>query len=395
MTRRINFPSITGFTLFVAAFCMANILLNIINHRFFLSDFKVYYLASGALVSGDPVYLHAFGLGSGFYKYSPVILYLFLPSAMLPFPVAAVIHFIVLSFACWYSFILIREILTGYFFPGPIRREGLLLGLSFCCVMIHLVRELYLGNINILLLVLCLLALRSFLRGRYYEGSVMFGIVLLAKPFFLILILPLLFRKIYRSLAGLTAVILAGLAVPFLADPRHAMYLYSGWARTMVLHDTGFPGKNSIGYIISFYFRTGLPAFAGYIIIAAAGLLAILLIMKNRSAESGRNGSYGSARDLAYEWFFLLALIPCLVKTDSEHFLATAPLLAFVIYYIGVGKRYWPVPFLIILLFFFGANSMDLLGRSLSDRFFNMGLLGVSNLLIILLSYVVFRMRDA
>jgi hypothetical protein len=47
-----------------------------------------------------------------------------------------------------------------------------------------------------------------------------------------------------------------------------------------------------------------------------------------------------------------------------------------------------------ILIFFYGANSQDVLGKEFSYHLFSMGLIGLSNLLLILLAgliYVDFR----
>ena len=86
----------------------------------------------------------------------------------------------------------------------------------------------------------------------------------------------------------------------------------------------------------------------------------------------------------------LLALIPNLFRTNSEHFLSTAPLLAFIVFFIASRKKFWLIPVMVVLIFFYGANSTDLLGRDLSDRLFSMGLLGLSNLLLIALGCRVF-----
>jgi uncharacterized membrane protein len=82
------------------------------------------------------------------------------------------------------------------------------------------------------------------------------------------------------------------------------------------------------------------------------------------------------------------------MKTDTEHFLASIPIITFVIYYIAVSRRFWLIPVMVILIFFYGANSQDILGKDFSYRLFSMGLIGISNLLLILmvlLLYLDFR----
>ncbi|MEI6456446.1 MAG: hypothetical protein WCO93_09170, partial [bacterium] len=63
-----------AFVLFLTAFIFENI-----NGRFWLNDFKVYYMAAKALLTGNQVYDLPFGEPSGYYKYSPFVLFFFFP----------------------------------------------------------------------------------------------------------------------------------------------------------------------------------------------------------------------------------------------------------------------------------------------------------------------------
>ena len=383
---------LSGFTVFVAVVCILNLVLNTINGRFWLSDFKVYYMAAKNLLSGGQVYLLSFSDGSGFYKYSPFTLFFFLPYCIFNYTVASIIHFFILSFSFWYTFLIIRKILTDFFAKGSAKHEGLLLSLSFFCILLHLVRELYLGNINIVLLLLCALALRDYLSGKPFWGSILFGIVLLTKPFFLILIIPLIFRKQWKALLWLSLILITGLLLPFLfPGPEKSFILYSAWIKTMLIHDQGFPGMNSLVYILQYYFSRELPYYVEYIIILIAGTAVSFFILMNLRKEhkSLKMKEYAN-RNFIFEWFIILALIPNLVKTDSEHFLNSAPILIFIIYYIGTTRKYWLIPVMIILIFCYGGNSTDLLGKTLSMNLFSMGLLGISNIFIIFLSFFLY-----
>ena len=54
-----------GFTLLVAVLCLLTLALNMINGRFHLGDFMVYYTAAQKLAAGEQVYLVSFYTGSG------------------------------------------------------------------------------------------------------------------------------------------------------------------------------------------------------------------------------------------------------------------------------------------------------------------------------------------
>jgi hypothetical protein len=384
--------SLTGFTIFMGITCILNILFNTINNRFGMADFKVYYMAADELISGGQVYMHSFHLKSGFYKYSPVILVFFIPFCLLNLRVASVIYFTILCLAVWYFFIIIRKFLQRYFFTGRVKYENLWLSLALLCIMSHLVRELYLGNINILVVLLSSLAILSYISGKNRTGSIFLGIVILAKPYYLILILPLILRKKWKALSSLAVTILSGLLLPFLFyGPSRSITLYQDWLKSILIHKQEFPGRNSLDYIIRYNFFPQLPGYAEYIFVFLACILAAWFILSNLRKEKKSADSPGySNMNILFEWFLLIALLPNLIKTDWVLFLATAPLITFMIFSIAVQKKYLLIPLLILFVFFYGANSDDLMGRGLSKTLFNMGLIGLGNLLLIMLSLILF-----
>ena len=382
---------LTGFTIFVIILCLLNLLINNINGRFFVSDFKVYYLAAKNLIAGGNVYFIAFGEDSGFYKYSPLTLMFFLPYTLLNLKAAAIIHFCILSIAYWYSFLLIRKMFKDYFFT-QVNREGWLLSLAVISTMIFLVKELYLGNINILLIMLLLIALTNLTSGKEWKGAVILGLVVLTKPFFLLLILPLMLRKKFRALMIMSITILAGFLIPFLfLGINRGLALHLDWFKTVLGHSSDFPSLNSIDYLLKRYFFPGLPGYFEYFIILSGGLLSIWFIISNLRQEkkSGNEEKTGKA-NFIFEWFIIMAMIPNITKTDTEHFLASIPIITFIIYYISVKRKYFLSPVMVVLIFFYGANSQDLLGAEFSKRLFYMGLIGFSNLLLIVMSLILF-----
>jgi hypothetical protein len=382
----------TGFTVFVLILCLLNPVINIINGRFFVSDFKVFYLAAKNLLAGEKVYMIAFGLDSGFYKYSPMTLLMFVPYTIFNFKTAAIIHIIILSFCYWYSYILTRKILATWFFP-EVKNEGWILSLAVICTLIFLVRELHLGNINILLILLCLLALNNILTGKQGTTGVLLGIVLLAKPFFLILILPLALRKKIRTLIWIAITLSAGIVIPFfILGFQRSFMMYMDWMKTILMHGSNYPSMNSIDYLLHYYLFSDLAGYVQYLIIIAAGILAGWFVMINIRREKIENEAKGlEERNFIIEWFLLLSLIPDVMKTDTEHFLASIPIITFIIYYIAVTRRFWLIPVMVILIFFYGGNSQDALGREFSSQLFSMGLIGISNLLLILLTLFLYR----
>ncbi|HTX88700.1 MAG TPA: glycosyltransferase family 87 protein [Bacteroidales bacterium] len=381
-----------GFTLFASLLFILIFTFENINGRFWLTDFDVYYQAARALVKGEPVYFTVFDQGSGIYKYSPVILYFFLPYTILPYKIAAILHFIVLCVSFWYSFILIKRILDRYLFAGSTKREGLLLSAAFVCVLIHLVKELHLGNINSLLLMLSLASLTNLLEKKPWRAGILFGLILLTKPFFVLLALPLLVRRYWKTLGGTALALAAGFLLPALhLGWTRNWALHLDWFRTMLYHADTYLGINTLFYFLKHHLFPGMEGYYQYVLLVLAGLLALAFILRNLQKEKKNGDQAGiKAADFSMEWLLLIAIIPNVFKTDSEHFLASAPLIAFIIYYISRKKLFWFIPVLVVLIFFYGANSTDLLGTDFSNKLYFMGLIGLSNLAMALFALVFF-----
>lgn len=382
-----------GLALFIGVVTLLTFTLNMINGRFWLADFRVYYGAAQQWLAGGQVYLVSYDSGSGFYKYSPTLLCFFLPYTIFSYKVASVIHFFILGAAFFYTFVVIRDLLKTYLFPGQVKHEGLLLILSFIPVLIHFSREMYLGNLNIVMLFLCCLSIRFYLADRPWAGSLLLGLVILTKPFFLILLLPLLLRRKWKAMTTLAMVITAGLLLPFLfAGQAKGMELYSGWFKIILDHEADYPGLNSVDYLLRYYLFPDLPAWFSFFTILAAGLMAAWFILHNVWQENATNGGgRQSSPNFLFEWFLLMAVLPNLLKTDWVQFLLSAPIITYMVYYISVRKKYLLIPLLVFVLLFFSANSDDLLGRELSHRILVMGTMGISNILLLAIAFCLYQ----
>lgn len=378
--------SLFAWIVFILIFTIENI-----NGRFWLNDFRVYYGAADAMVHGQPFYGIPFGLDSGLYKYAPVILFLFAPSGLVPFYIACILHFIFLSLCIWFSFLLIRRIMNVWVFVKKIPNEGLMLSLAFAGICIHLVRELHLGNINSLLLLLSCLTLLCLLEKKNTAAGILFGLILLFKPFFIFLIIPVILRKRWGAVIALCGALTAGLILPALAfGIAGNISIHREWVTNLLSHNEGYESYQSLFSVIRNNIFPGIPGYFQYIVFIAGGLFAVVLAGLNLRRERKITGEAGAGADLAMEWFIILALIPSLVKTDTEHFMATAPLLVFLFYYLSSEKKLLPAMILAVLLFFFGGNSTDLLGRDLSDTLFRAGMTGIANLLIIAMTLIIY-----
>lgn len=381
-----------GFGLFAGLVILLTFVLNLINNRFGLADFRVYYTAAQQLASGGEVYLVSFNEGSGFYKYSPFILNFFLPYTLLSFKFASVIHFFILGGAWIYTFILTFSLLRKHIFSGSIQHENLLLILSFIAVLVHFTREMSLGNINILMLLLCCLAIKNFLKGRAYTGGLFLGLAILTKPFYVLLLIPLLIRGQWRSLAGVILVVVAGLFLPFLyLGLGRAYSLNYSWIKTILNHNNEYPGMNSIDYLLRYYLFPSMSQVLSYLSVVILICFVVIFIYTNIHREENQaEGSRYPSDTVLFEWFLLLSILPSLLKTDWVQFLSSAPLIMFIIFHIHLQKKYLLILPMVFLLLFFSANSEDLLGRPLSIKLLEMGVMGLTNLFLIGFAMLLF-----
>ena len=124
-----------------------------VNSRFWLNDFKVYYLAMKNFFNGESIYGVPFGLESGYYKYSPAALIPFGIFYFIPFKIAAIIYYSLVSFFIFFIFRNTYNIIAKLF-KFEINLSYIVLLLSFLIVINHIYRELHLGNVNAFLLLI-------------------------------------------------------------------------------------------------------------------------------------------------------------------------------------------------------------------------------------------------
>jgi len=382
---------LNGFTIMVILICLITLILNKINGRFQLGDFKVYYTAAVNLITGKPVYLVSFYTGSGFYKYSPATLLLFVPYTIFNFNTAAVIHFTLLGATYIYTFFIIGKLIRVWFSKSGIDHLNRLLSVSFVCILLHFTREMYLGNINIILLMLMCLSLMKLLQEEDRWSGFFMGLAVLAKPYLLLLMIPLVLRKKMRALSALCMTIAGGLIMPFIyPGPVRGFGLYADWIKTILNHQDDFPGRTSLDYVAGLLFPS-TTAWGYWLIPLLLIAIAIILIINNIKVEKQLQTD-NSFRDMniAFEFFLLLALIPNLIRSDWVILLFSAPLITFMVFYIAGSRRYGLIPLMILILFCYSANSDDLLGRQLSHTILESGLMGVSNFLLLVTAMVMF-----
>lgn len=384
----------------IVLFAMAVLLLaaELINGRFWLNDFRVYYDSAHALLHGEPLYGVPHGLSSGFFKYAPITAMLFVPGALLPFTIAAVVHFVLIVLAFMSSIGIADRLVRTHVLAGKQAAYPPLF-LALIVVAVHLHRELHLGNINVLVLWLLLAGLDRLLSGRLAGAGALIGLAILAKPHFVVLLPLLALRGYSRAMLTSVVTVLIGLALPMLLLGASASWnLHAEWLGEMAKHNaslfyTGGDSYNNVDTLYSILHRALLHHFNAHpgniealLILAgvAAAFGALVLWDRRREREVDTASSH-----LVQEYFLLLAIVPSITLTDTNHFLLSAPLVLLILHHLLPRSRWkWLGAASIPAFLAYGGNWGDALGP-FSDRLVHFGALGIGNIMLIALGGLV------
>jgi len=190
--------------------------MELINHRFWLSDFEVYYKAATRIahsqnlyqISADDYYI---------FKYSPTSAIYFIPFIILPIAIAKYSYWILLTVMIVAGFRLSLIILKPSLFTNQnVKSINTVTLLATLILAIHFLRELHLGQVNYLLLFLFITALYFYKNQKRIGFSLILAINIFIKPFTLIFVPYLILKKKYTELFLFAGFCLVLFLLPFL-----------------------------------------------------------------------------------------------------------------------------------------------------------------------------------
>ncbi len=391
MRRWNHFPD--RYTIVFALVALLLFVLELVNGRFWLNDFRVYYDSAQNILHGQPLYGVSHGLDSGIFKYAPAIALLYVPLALLPYAVAASIQYLGIVAAFIGASLLADRLIRTHLLnakPGtyaPLFLMGLV-------VVVHLHRELHLGNVNVMLLWLLLFALDRLLAGRRILGGALIGLVILTKPHFVVLLPLLLLRREWKVMGLAAATVVAGLMLPVLfLGVLESGRLHSEWLGEMAKHNasliyTGGENYNAVNTIYSFLHRAVFDHFVAPSGTETSAMLGAIVLAFGALVLWNLRRSTASA--FVFEYLLLIALVPSITLTDTEHFLLALPLVVFVMHHlVPSSDPRWLIVLAVPILFGYGGNWEDALGPA-SDWMIHHGVLGIANFGLLLLSVFLF-----
>jgi hypothetical protein len=228
-------------------------------------------------------------------------------------------------------------------------------------------------------MLLCL-GFQKMLEGDFILPGFLIALAIFIKPYLIILIIPLFFHKKIKFIWSLSLWIgfLFFLPITFLGSNKfiqlnqkwiheifqHGAYLYSNHTFTSLIRNYITLQLNEHSHM---YFLLGL------IFIYT---LVYLITLKKYSAISEKNNQ----KALIFSYFILLAIIPNVLITDTEHFLYSTPIILFSIYSLYSNHNTKLRIAFVIFSILYAMNSPDILGKFLSAKFEDLGILGMANL---------------
>ena len=368
--------------------CLAYYALETFNGRAQMADFRVYYDAANAFLNDTQLYGKAFGVSSGFYKYSPFACLPFVPLALLPYKLASILFYLIItSSIIWFSLNVYR-----YVAKDNHQNIGWILALVSIYMADHLERELHLGNINLFLLIAAFWIFILLKKGRQVQAGLLYGLLLLFKPHFLILLPYFIWKKQWKASLFTVAFVSVGLLFPAIIKGWNGnLHLVHDWFTAMKDHSIKLEESPNTVYGIFNHFILRQPGhpLSIVILLGLISLLFLFYLITNQRKQ-------GNSEVRFMEYFILVALIPNLVHTDTEHFMWTWPLIAYTMVQIFKKKNtlFHSESLAVIVLFTISfipycLNSPDLVGKKLRFLFDEGGLLGVANLFIIAAALII------
>jgi hypothetical protein len=259
----------------------------------------------------------------------------------------------------------------------------------------HIERELHLGNVNLFLLLLCFLLMDALAKSKRIIAGLLLAILLLFKPHFIVLVPLLIWRIRWRELLFGFIFCGIGLLLPSLyAGWKGNLELLNAWGLAIKDHNVALEnspntiyglinmGINGLGLNIQSIFVIGIS-------LLLVAIFSLFYLLRSRAIQPDIQRWY-------LEVFFVVAIIPNLTHTDTEHFIWSWPLIAFVVSIMLRIKFYGYklyILFLTIAFIPYVLNSPDIVGKPLRNLFDEGGGLGIANLLFVLLAFflVVFH----
>jgi hypothetical protein len=188
--------------------------LEIINNRFELVDYEVYYKAAQRILNGENLY--TFSDGHYRYKYSPVAAIYFIPFSLIPLYISKFVYWIFSSLVITSLHLICIKLLfpdTNKARQSQVNKIVIIAGL---CLSVHYMFDIHLGQVNFILFLLYSLTILLYIKKKEYLWPLMIALSLFLKPFGLIFLPYMILKKKYKQIALLFGYVIILTLIPII-----------------------------------------------------------------------------------------------------------------------------------------------------------------------------------
>lgn len=350
--------------------------------NFNMNDFQVYYRAGNRLLEGKPLF-KVIADGHYVFKYSPTFAFFSIPLSILPLQVAKIVYWLILTTV----FALILKKSSQYFVTKwnvSKSQQGLAI-VTFIAMAMHFLREIDLGQVNLLLTCIYFYAGFLFYKGSKNASVLMLAATLFIKPFALIFIPLLIIEKEYNALLVYSIGVLFFFFIPMIVcGIPNLMSLQSQWIHELILElsnkkDLLLTGNHTIFSVLARY-----TPIRYFIQTESAQMVYKLLVL----AMVGLSYWWFWAkqhREFLTNWVVLISWIPLLSYTSDNAF--GSYLLFLVLLNLVLATKKFVI--LILPLFFIFLNPLEL-NRDVqwTHWVFDASLMGISAVIFMAKIYI-------
>jgi len=380
--------------LFLASLCILFLVAEIINDRFWLSDFEVYYNAAKRILHSENLY-RIQSDGHYIFKYSPTSAVYFIPFTLVPLVIAKFLYWILLSGIIVCAFYISVKILSLY---QTSTKLNTVLFAGSVILAIHYLRELHLGQVNFILLFLYILSIYFYIENKTIYYSAVLAISIFIKPFTLLFIPYLILKKKYKELMWFFAFCIVLALVPFLFYSAIELTLnqYAMWFNELKVelsHKQGLLNysNHTIFSVIARYsplkyieFNDTTARIYQMIILMAIGICIVWFMRINDSNKNIEQQKFNSILEIS----LLVSIIPLLAFTSENAFIFSQLLVFAVLLNFRLLNKLEKI-IAVLGFILIGGNFSELIGSDLSQRIDNLSLISVGAILLIALLFKI------
>ena len=352
--------------LFIVLFSLAALTAEKINSRLYMSEYKVYHRTAKRIVNKENIYSVKQD-GHYVFKYSTTSGIYFIPISFIPLKYAKYIYWLALTILLCIGVNVLYKLIDNKYKIGANKNSIIIL--SIIAVIAHIFRELHLGQVNMLLLVMYITLIYFLQQKSKILFALMLSISVFLKPFGLIFFPYLLIKKEYKIILTSLIFIFILALLPLLFYPNWHDFsnLYFDWINELKVE------LNKKQALLADGNHTVFSVFARYTplkfilvnqIIEKVYQALVLIIIGAGLFIEFRKKNHNS--DIVYQMILLISIIPLLAFTTYNLFIFELPIILYLIYFfkdLNITQKIMVVIGCILI----GGNIHEITGSALRD----------------------------